>query len=38
MSIAKLLMDSYQIESEVLTNNEYNLNNKDQGTRNALNA
>lgn len=38
MSIAKLLMDAYQIESEVLNNNEYNLANKDQATRNALNA
>jgi hypothetical protein len=38
MSIAKLLMDAYQIESEVLNNNEYNLNNKGSDTRNALNS
>ena len=38
MSIAKLLMNAYQIEAEVLNNNEYNLANQDQGTRNALNA
>lgn len=37
-SIAKLLMNAYQIEADVLNNNEYNLANKDQGTRNALNA
>lgn len=38
ISVAKLLMDAYSIESEVLNNNEYNLANKDDKTRSALNA